>query len=397
MDKLIITHLEGRLCTALMSGGRLAGLTLEEETPSLLNRIYVGKVQKLVPGINAAFVDLGVTVGYYSLTENKIHLFASGKSSGSLRPGDEILVQVSRDGVKTKAPVLTSNLSLTGRYCVLTAAKAGISFSGKLGAMVDREEIRRLLKPELPEGSGVIIRTNAAFVSPEEVAKEYRSLKAALEKLKEEGRCRTAFSCIDPALPSYVAGIRDSRADRLEQIITDDPDCYEAILKYLKTSQKEDLDKLVFYEDKLLPLPKLYSLETSLERALSRKVWLKSGGYLVIDLTEAMTVIDVNTGKYEGKKKMAETIRRINLEAAEEIGWQLRLRNLSGIIMVDFIDMEREEDKQELLSCLERAVSGDPVKTVVVDMTPLNLVEITRKKVRKPLHEQMGLQEYKRG
>ena len=153
--------------------------------------------------------------------------------------------------------------------------------------------------------------------------------------------------------------------------------------------QKEDADRLTLYEDSLLPLSKLYSLETAFEKALGKNVWLKSGGYLVIEPTEAMTVIDVNTGKYSGRKNMQDTICRINMEAADEIGRQLRLRNLSGIIIVDCIDMEREEDRKALLAHLGDVVSKDPVKTTVVDMTALNLVELTRKKMRRPLHEQV--------
>ena len=184
--------------------------------------------------------------------------------------------------------------------------------------------------------------------------------------------------------------MRDAYEGRLSSIVTDDRGLYDQLKAYLKEEQPEDLEKLEFYDDSLLPLYKLYSLETVLDRALGKRVWLKSGGYLVIEPTEAMTVIDVNTGKYEGRKKMADTIRKINNEAAFTIAAQLRLRNLSGIIMVDFIDMEQEEDKKALLDCLKQAVSTDPVRTVVVDMTPLGLVELTRKKVRKPLYEQAG-------
>lgn len=160
--------------------------------------------------------------------------------------------------------------------------------------------------------------------------------------------------------------------------------------RYLDKNQKADLEKLQFYQDPLLPLIKLYKLEAALEEALERRVWLKSGGYLVIEPTEALTVVDVNTGKYSGKKNAEDTILKINLEAAAGTARQLCLRNLSGIIIVDFIDMAREEHKQQLLTALEEELKKDPVKTVLVDMTKLGLVEITRKKVRKPLHEVYG-------
>ena len=159
---------------------------------------------------------------------------------------------------------------------------------------------------------------------------------------------------------------------------------------YLEEQQPSDADKLRFYEDKLLPLAKLYSLEKHLEDALSQRVWLKSGGYLIIQPTEALTVIDVNTGKYDGKKRQEETFLKINMEAAKEIGRQLRVRNLSGIIVIDFISMEDKEKKQELIEYFKEVIRQDPVRTTFVDMTGLDLVEITRKKQHRPLHEQLG-------
>ena len=396
MNKLIITYLKGKICTALTSERKVLQLTLEpKEGSSRLNHIYIGKVQKVVPGINAAFVDIGNgLIGYYSLTENRYSIFASGASK-PLKAGDEIVVQVSRDAVKTKAPVLTSHLSFAGRFCVLTVGKQGISFSSRLTDPGYKNSIRQLFAKEGLDGKegtdqwGLIIRTNAASVPAEVLLEEYRELTAVYLRLKQEWPTRTCYSCLYRSLPSYITGIRDSYAGSLEEIVTDQPVLYEELKDYLLRYQKEDADKLTLYEDSLLPLVKLYSLETVLDKALSSKVWLNSGGYLVIEQTEAMVVIDVNTGKYSGKKELEQTIRRINLEAADEVGHQLRLRNLSGIIMVDFIDMKSEEDKKELLRHLEEVASRDPVKTAVVDMTRLNLVEMTRKKVRRPLHEQV--------
>ena len=405
MDKLIITRLRGKICTALFSESGLMQLTLEEDgSKSLLGNIYIGRVQKVVAGINAAFVDLapGIT-GYYSLEENRRHFFASepqglsvaeGKKPRQLKAGDEIVVQVSRDAVKTKASVLTSNLSFAGRYCVVTAGKRGMGFSSKLTDNRLKSELKEMWKERNADLSdsldelGIIVRTNGAFVSPGQVMEEYGRLEAFFRRLRDNWGSRTCFSCLYRALPSYISSLRDSGFGRLGPIITDEPVFYEELKAYLTEFQKEDVGLLSLYEDSLLPLTKLYSLETALERALSKKVWLKSGGYLVIEPTEAMVVIDVNTGKYSGKKTLEDTIRRINMEAADEIGRQLRLRNLSGIIMVDFIDMERQEDREQLLEHLREVVRRDPVKTVVVEMTKLNLVEMTRKKVRRPLYEQ---------
>ena len=393
MDRLIVTQLNDRVCTAAVSGSRITQLMMEpEDSSSLLNNIYIGKVQKVVGNINAAFVDIGGgRTGYYSLDENKEHLFVS-PSTGNLKAGDEIVVQVSRDAVKTKAPVLTGKLAFTGRYCVLTAGKTGVGFSNKIGDNKYKARVRSMLNEALAEDGdrfGIIVRTNGAGATDEVLLQEYRQLKDMYLKLSKEASCRTCYSCIYRALPGYIAAIRDSYSGTLDGFVTDIPAYYEELKDYLEEYQAEDADKLTLYEDKLLPLSKLYSLDSALEHALNKHVWLKSGGYLVIEPTEAMVVIDVNTGKYSGKKKMQDTICRINMEAADEIGRQLRLRNLSGIILIDFIDMEREEDREMLMRHLGDVVSKDPVKTTVVDMTRLNLVEVTRKKVRKPLYEQV--------
>lgn len=384
------------LCIATVSDGKISQITLEPNNKTfLLNNIYIGRIQKVVPGLNAAFVEISPGVsGYYSLSENKSHHFVSGSDAPGRKPkeGDEIVVQVSREAIKTKALVLTGLISMAGRFCVITAGRSGIGFSSKVTDSQQKNRIRSLLQEllgETEEQLGIIVRTNARTADMDQIRDEYNSLIQQYRELKNSWRLRTCYSCLYQAMPSYIAGIRDSYAEDLGDIVTDDPGLYEELKNYLQVYQPEDQDKLALYQDSLLSLSKLYSLDSVIERALGKQVWLKSGGYLVIEPTEAMVVIDVNTGKYSGKKRLEETIKKINLEAAEEIGRQLRLRNLSGIIMVDFIDMEQEEDRRELLEHLTRVVSKDPVKTTVIDMTRLNLVEMTRKKVRKPLHEQV--------
>ena len=188
--------------------------------------------------------------------------------------------------------------------------------------------------------------------------------------------------------PAWLQDIRDSRDDELDEIVTDSPLLFDRLSAFVKETCPTLSGRLRLYTDDY-SLHKLYSLETELERALSERVWLKSGGFLVIQPTEAMTVIDVNTGKFTGKKNAEETFLKLNLEAAREIALQIRLRNLSGIIIVDFIDMETEESREELMRYLDSLLSSDQIKTTLVDMTKLGLVEITRKKVRRPLAEQL--------
>ncbi len=396
MNKLLITRWGDQILTALTENGKFLSFNLEPaEQTGLLGNIYIGKVKNIVKNINSAFIDLGNgQTGYYSLTDNKTHLFAdaAAKTQDSHRPlrqGDEILVQVERDAVKTKDPVLTSNLNFTGKYLVLTQGKKQIGFSGKIRDKAWKQHMQALLEKETDRSFGLIVRTNAKEAAEEEILQELAFLSKRRRQLLTAASHRTCYSLLASSEPAYISSIRDAYKDELDAVMTDDKACYEALRQYMEEHQSEDLHKLSFYEDPLISLPKLYSLETAMEQALGKHVWLKSGGYLVIEPTEALTVIDVNTGKYTGKKTQAETILKINLEAASETARQLRLRNLSGIIVVDFIDMETEAHQMELMSLLERELSRDPVKTALVDMTRLGLVEITRKKVKRPLAEQV--------
>ncbi len=390
MNKLIITRWNGSVITFLQSGRETVQVDIEpEENRPVLGNIYIGKVNHIVKNINAAFVDIGGgQMGYLSMSDACIHFADQRPYEGKLRQGDEIIVQVERDAVKTKAPVLTGNLNFTGRYFVLTSGKKQIGFSTKIIDQAWKQEMKPYLEAKKDVDFGIIVRTNAYKVSKEELESELDQLKDSFKKMLENASHRTCYSLLYSSAPSYLTGLRDSLKSSLEAVITDEPDIYEAIKEYLTRYQPEDLGLLIRYEDKLLPLGKLYRIEKTMEEALGKRVWLKSGGYLVIEPTEALVVIDVNTGKYSGKKELRETIKKVNLEAAEEIGHQLRLRNLSGIIIIDFIDMEAEEDRRILMERLEGILSKDPVKTTVVEMTKLNLVEVTRKKIRKPLYEQ---------
>ena len=390
MNKLIITRWNGSVITLFQSGKETVQVDIEpEENQSVLGNIYIGKVNHIVKNINAAFVDMGGgQMGYLSLSDASIHFADQRPYDGRLCQGDEIIVQVERDAVKTKAPVLTGNLNFTGRYFVLTSGKKQIGFSTKITDQAWKQKMKPFLESRKEEDFGIIVRTNAYKVPKEELESELIQLKESFKMMLDNAKHRTCYSLLYSSAPSYLTGLRDSLKSSLEAVITDEPDIYQAVKEYLTQFQPEDLGLLTWYEDSLLPLRKLYRIEKTMEEALGKRVWLKSGGYLVIEPTEALVVIDVNTGKYSGKKELRETIKKVNLEAAEEIGHQLRLRNLSGIIIIDFIDMEAEEDRRILMERLEGILSKDPVKTTVVEMTKLNLVEVTRKKIRKPLYEQ---------
>ncbi len=381
-------------CTvaALSEEERIVEIRLEsDQEKSILGNIYTGQVENIASNIQAAFVQIEPGKRcYYPLAEAQRAVFSAGrKGNGPLRPGDELLVQVSRDAMKGKLPALTSNLNFTGRYLVLTTGDKKFGLSSKL-ALEDRHRLSGWLKEEAERPDkefGIIVRTNAADASKEEILKELEWLKSRYHKAVVQGRNRTCFSLVLETEPFYVAAVRDAYGRDLDEIITDVPEIREMILGYLEEISPELKEKLRFYQDKLLPLYKLYRVETALDAIQKEKVWLNSGGFLVIQQTEAFVSIDVNSGKYTGKKKMEETFRKINLEAAAEISRQLRLRNLSGIILIDFINMENPDHREELFHVLQKLLRKDPIKSRAIDITPLHILEMTRKKVRRPVIE----------
>ncbi|WP_066719316.1 ribonuclease E/G [Clostridium sp. Marseille-P299] len=390
--KLIITKLNQKIISSLFEENELIQVNVEkEEEDSLLGNIYVGKVKNIVKNINAAFVEIEHgRMCYLSLNEVTHPIYTQEHKADHVRIGDELIVQISKEDVKTKAPVITTNINLTGKYVVLVHGKPGIGVSNKVENDKDRKRLRKLLEPFISGQYGFIIRTNACFVSEELIKNEIEVLLGLYENIKNYGIHRLRFSKIYETPKAYICSIRDGLSHEIENFITDDADMYSEMKEYLETYQKEDIHKLKLYTDPMLPLIKLYGIESKIENALKERVWLKSGGTLIIQPTEALVVIDVNTSKaVSGKKNVEETFLKINLEAAKEIAKQIRLRNLSGIIIVDFIDMKKEENKELLLNTLNEYLRQDPVKTMLIDMTALNLVEITRKKIRKPLYEQI--------
>ncbi len=380
-----------RIVYAFYENGHAAELScLPADGDSLLGNIYVGKVKNIAANISAAFIEIADgKLCYYALNDNETPIFTIAKKKKDLVIGDELLVQVSREAVKTKAPTVSANLNFAGKYLVLTSGKRHLGLSSKLSP-TERERLRAIAEPFLGEDYGIIVRTNAAGASEEELKKEVAELTAVYRRTVDTGRNQACFSLVYKEPSAYTARLRGLRTGSYAKLITDRTDIYEELEAYLTEHQPEDLQKLHFYKEKAPSLNSIYGLSKAFEEALKERVWLKSGGYLVIQPTEALTVVDVNTGKYTGKKKKPDTFLKINLEAARELARQLRLRNLSGMIVADFIDMEREEDNHTLMAVLGAELKKDPIRTTLVDMTSLGLVEITRKKVQKTLAEQVN-------
>ncbi len=389
--KLIITRMNEHILTCVLENESIVELHCsqpnEEGKVAELGNIYVGKVKHIVGNIGAAFIEIANGLEcYYAMDDNPQPIFTHKIGKKPLCIGDELLVQISKEAVKSKVPTVTGKLNLTGKYAVLTYGDSRIGISSKI-KNDNRQRLQFIAQPFASDEYGFIIRTNAKDVTDEVLKAELERLVQEYKRIIQVAPTRTSFSCLKQAPKSYLSELKNIYQEGFTDIIVEDRDIYNEVFQYLESEQPEDLEKLRLYADKLLPLHKLYSIETCIVNALKERVWLKSGAYLIIQPTEALTVIDVNTGKCVAKKADDNTYLKINLEAAKEAARQLRLRNLSGIILVDFINLSSQEATNELLEVFRYELQKDPITTTLVDITKLQLVEITRKKVRKPLHE----------
>lgn len=358
------------------------------EEGSILNNIYVGRVSNILNNIKAVFVDIKPNLSCYLSLEDY-------KSEKKLKIGDIITVQISKDSIKTKQPSVTTDICLTGKYAIIHADKT-IGVSAKIKDDKKRDGLKNIFENVLKDfdtskrcqdiSYGAIIRTKAADenVSDKLIADEMKELLYKLDNLLDKARYMTAYSKVYESEAAYIKDMAYFSEKEDCEVITDDIVIYNEFLENHKSQVR-------LYTDSMISLANLYNLKSLTEKALSKRAYLKSGAYLVIEPTEAMTVIDVNTGKAIHGKNSEEYILKINCEAAKEIARQIRLRNLSGIIMIDFISMKSENSNNELLSCLRDYTATDDVPVKVVDITKLGLVELTRKKIRKPIYELTGL------
>ena len=380
---IVITEYKNRICALGFKQNRLEELHVDTQE-SLLNSVYIAKVKNISKNINAAFVEISDGQMAFLPLDDTLNCPFFASADGRLREGDEIPVQIIKEAVKTKDPVVTTKLSVSGAYCVvsLDKRKGGFQFSKKLSA-VKKEALKEVLADfVLPADYAVVIRTGAEqLTSYEELKAELTTLITAMDDIVLKAKTRTCFSLIYQGVPSHIEYLHHIAASDYEEVVTDVKEVYEA----LQASYKGNMP-IRFYND-TFPLSKLYSIESKMEELFAKKVHLKSGSNLIIEYTEAMTVIDINTAKNITKKDKDSLIYKINLEAAQEIARQLRLRNLSGIIIVDFINMENKEYQAELIQELKKLLKQDTVPCNYVDITALGLVEITRKKVQKPIYE----------
>ena len=391
--KLLIEKRDNKIRTYFMEDGDIVeihstSVSGDHTDRHRLGDIYIGKVSNIVPNIGAAFIEIEKGVNcYYDMKDVNSAVFTRKSGKKPLCIGDELVVQISREAVKSKAPTVTGNLSFTGRYAVLTHGNTRIGVSSKIPKSI-REEYKSELKDLQNNDYGIIIRTNAKDAPFEAVLEEIRTLREEYYSLVEKAQTRVCFTCLKSAPPSYIADLKNVYMDGMESIIVGDKGLYTRIHMFFQAELPEKLNLLELYDDPSFPLDKLYSTQTVLDKALMERAWLKTGGYLVIQPTEALTVIDVNSGKATSRSDSEEGAMKVNLEAAREAARQIRLRNLSGIIVIDFINLKEEENTRKLLQEFRYFLAKDPIQTTLVDMTPLGLVEVTRKKVRRPLYEE---------
>lgn len=389
-DVLInVTPMEIRV--ALVENGVLQEVYIERSSrKGIVGNIYQGKVVRVLPGMQAAFVDIGLERAAFihvSEVADRDAVNASDQIGDYLREGQSLVVQVTKDPISTKGARLTTHLSIPSRYLVYMPDQAHVGVSQRIENEEERERLKSLVSSALEdrdETSGYILRTAAERAGEEEILSDINFLTRLWQSVKKRINSSKAPAIIYEDLPLHLRTMRDLVSISTEKIRIDSKENFAKLRGFAEDFIPELMDRIEYYPGER-PIFDLYSVEDEIQRALDRKVQLKSGGYLLIEQTESMTTIDVNTGAFVGSRNLEETIYKTNLEAATAIGRQLRLRNLGGIIIIDFIDMEDDEHKRQVLRMLEKVLETDHAKTKITGVSELGLVEMTRKRTRESL------------
>ena len=363
----------------------------KSDTESLVGNVYLGRVKNVLPGMEAAFVDFGshkngVLYAGDIAHDREKYGRRRPRIEEALREGDEILVQVVKDAMGAKGARLSNEVSLPGRHLVLVPNSDVQGISRRLPDD-ERSRLRDIINEVKPEDYGVIVRTAASSASQEDIRADIDRLIEDWKAIQAEIGGGGAPRAIYEEPPMLLRVIREHFTPDFRRLMIDDTKAEAEVKDYLKATAPHLLTKVQTYNDTDIPLFERFHVEDQLRKALDRKVWLPSGGHLVVDRTEALTVIDVNTGKFVGKSNLEETVLQNNLEAAEEIGRQLRLRDIGGIIVIDFIDMEIEKNRRAVLRRLKETLAKDKTRTQVFEVSNLGLVEMTRKNVSAGLLE----------
>jgi ribonuclease G len=417
--KIIINVSDHETRVALVEDETIAELFIERKgSRDNTGNIYKGRVQRVLPGMQAAFVDIGLNQAAFIYVddvrrndykdiedhfscndideeegiseEQEVKVSYSTNSHNDniedlITEGQEILVQVSKSPIGTKGARITSNVSLPGRFLVLMPTSSHIGISRRIDEDSERQRLKEIVS-ELSQNSsmGYIVRTAAEGVQKEKIAYEMGFLKNLWCNIQKKYQTAGTPSLLHQELNLSLRAVRDLLIQEAEKLVIDSRKDYESVLVFLETFNPSLKESVELYEGKE-PIFDAFNLEGDISRALKRKVWLKSGGYIVIEHTEALVAIDVNTGRYVGKHNLEETILKTNLEAVKEIAYQIRLRDIGGIIIIDFIDMEKKSNQEKVFSALNEAFTKDRSKTHILPISEMGLIQMTRKRTRKPL------------
>jgi len=420
--ELVINVTDHETRVALLEDGTIVELFIERsDDMDIAGNIYKGKVQRVLPGMQAAFVDIGLNQAafiyvddiygeHYIDFEEQINnndeendRISDFSDTGSelqepnkrvpiedlLTEGEEILVQVAKSPIGTKGARITSYASLPGRFLVLMPKSDHIGISRRIENEAERLRLKEVvLKLRKEDTLGYIVRTAAEGIQEEKLAYEIEFLKDLWANIEKKYKRAPVYSLLHQEITVSLRAVRDLLTQEADRLIIDSQFGYESIIDFLNVFNPNLKDSVERYE-KTEPIFDAYNLEADLSRAIKRKVWLKSGGYIVIEQTEALVAIDVNTGRYVGTHNLEETIVKTNLEAVKEIAYQIRLRDIGGIIIIDFIDMEKKSNQEKVYNALTEALRKDRSKTHVLPISEIGLVQMTRKRVRKPLNRML--------
>ena len=393
-EEILINVTPQETRVAVVENGVLQEVHIERaRARGIVGNIYKGKVSRILPGMQAAFVDVGMDRATFLHASDVRHTGRpSGEGAGTapihelLHDGQELVVQVIKDPLGSKGARVTTHLTLPARYLVYMPYSKHIGISQKIEDDAERERLRSLLKASLEgdESGGFILRTVAGNVSEDELTTDILYLKRLWKGVQQRMQDAPLFSLLHEDLSLALRAMRDLVRDNVEKVRIDSRESFVKARDFAINFIPEVAERIELYPGER-PIFDLYAVEDEIQKALESKVLLKSGGYLVIDQTEAMTTVDVNTGAYVGRKNQEETLFKTNLEATQTIARQLRLRNLGGMIIVDFIDMEEPEHRRQVLRALDKALARDRSKVYMTEMSSLGLVEITRKRTRESL------------
>ncbi len=395
MDKKIIVNCDNRATrVALLEKGKLVEIDIERPLQQrVVGNLYKGTVANVLPGMQAAFVDIGLEKNAFLYVDD-IFTDLDDESSPPVRNsiekilkiGEELMVQVIKEPYGSKGARVTGQITIPGRYLVLVPGDDYIGVSRRIESQAERERLRREVEKLKPAELGLIVRTVAEGVEKEVMEQDLQFLVQLWNRISTRFEQKPAPAILYQDLSLTCRIARDLFVEEFSSFLIDNEYEYDKVREIVEYISPHLLAKVKYYREKE-PIFERYGVEVELEKALARQVWLKSGGYLVFDEAEALTVVDVNTGRYIGQRNLSETILKTNLEAAEEIARQVRLRDIGGIIIIDFIDMSIEDHRRKVLDKLNASIRNDSTKTYVLGLTNLGLVEMTRKKVRQDLSE----------